>query len=144
MTPQTVPRLAAAIVQNIKAKSTRFQLSLDPAGLGRVDISVQIGTNGQITAALNFNSPQAAEALKAHAAELQEALQQAGFNLSGSDLSFTSGGPNQQSAQGQGQGQGQSPSTPSYGAAATAAAEPQPQAPSPSASSPTDGLDIRI
>jgi flagellar hook-length control protein FliK len=145
VTPQTVTKLAAGIVQNIKAKSTRFQLALDPAGLGRVDISVQIGPDGQITAALNFNSPQAADALKAHAAELRDALQQAGFSLSGSDLSFTAGGSNQQSAQGQGQGQGQSQSTPSYAtAAATAAAEPQPQTPAYAASSTSDGLDIRI
>lgn len=142
--PQTVAKLAAGIVENIKAKSTRFQLALEPAGLGRVDISVQIGLNGQISAALNFNSPQAAEALKAHAAELRDALQQAGFSLSGSDLSFTAGGSNQQSAQGQGQGQGQSQSTPSYAAAASAAAEPQPQTSAYVASTSTDGLDIRI
>ena len=138
---QTVPRLAADIVQNVKAKSSRFELTLDPAGLGRVDISVRIGADGALSASLNFNSPQAAEALKAHAGELRDALQQAGFDLSGSDLSFTAGGSGQQPDKGQGQ---PSPS-PAY-ATATASSEPQVQ-PTPAVqatSSPADGLDIRI
>ena len=139
---QTVPRLAAGIVANVKAKATHFDLSLDPAGLGRVDISVHIGADGALNASLNFNSPQAAEALKAHAGELREALQQAGFTLTDSGLSFTAGG----SGQGGGQGQGQPSHGPSYTASNSSAAEPQNQ-PTPAAeaaSSPADGLDIRI
>ena len=65
---------------------------LDPAGLGRVDVSIRIGADGAVSAALHFSSPQAADALKAHAEELRSALQQAGFTLGGSDLSFTTGG----------------------------------------------------
>ena len=138
---QTVPRLAAEIIQNVKAKVSRFELALNPAGLGRVDISIRIGADGALSASLNFNSPQAADALKAHASELREALQQAGFNLSGSDLSFTAGGQGQQSDK----GQGQPSATPTYTAAA-ASTEPLTQsAPAIQAtSSPADGLDIRI
>ena len=138
---QTVPRLAAEIIQNVKAKASRFELALNPAGLGRVDISIRIGADGALSASLNFNSPQAADALKAHASELRDALQQAGFNLSGSDLSFTAGGQGQQPDK----GQGQPSATPTY-AAAAASNEPQNQsAPAIQAtSSPADGLDIRI
>ncbi|HEY5412239.1 MAG TPA: flagellar hook-length control protein FliK [Caulobacteraceae bacterium] len=138
---QTVTRLAADIVQNVKAKTSHFQLALDPAGLGRVDINVRIGADGALSATLNFNSPQAADALKANAGELRDALQQAGFNLSGSDLSFTAGGSHQQSGQGQGQSH-------SFTGAAFASATPELQAPPASAiqaaSAPADGLDIRI
>ena len=138
---QTVSRLAADIVQNVKGKASRFQLALTPEGLGRVDIDVHIGADGALNASLNFDSPGAADALKAHAGELREALQQAGFNLSGADLSFTAGGSGQQS----GQGQGQPSASPRY---AAAAALPEPQAAPALANhvtaSPSDGLDIRI
>ena len=141
VTAQTVPRLAADIVQNIRAKSSHFELALNPAGLGQVDISVRIGADGALSASLNFNSPQAAEAMKAHAGELRDALQQAGFTLSGSDLSFTAGGSGQQPDK----GQGQPSATPTYTAAG---ASPEPQSQPSTAikatSSPADGLDIRI
>ena len=138
VTAQTVTRLANDLVQNVKAKTSRFQLALEPAGLGRVDISVRIGPDGALSATLNFNSPQAADALKAHAGELRDALQQAGFSLGGSDLSFTAGGSNQQSGQGQGR---------TFTGSSVAAAPEIPAQPAPAiqtASAPADGLDIRI
>ena len=140
---QTVSRLAAGIVQNLKSKASRFQLALDPAGLGRVDISVRIGADGALSATLNFNSAQAADALKAHAGELRAALEQAGFNLGGSDLSFMTGNSGQQSGGSQGQPAGR------LGFASAALSDPEPQAPSSAPISQTvgsgaDGLDIRI
>ena len=89
---QTVSRLAADMVKKIQAKASRFDLALDPAGLGRVDVKVRIGADGAVTAALSFDSPASAEALKSRSGELRAALEQAGFNLSGSSLSFTAGG----------------------------------------------------
>jgi flagellar hook-length control protein FliK len=89
---QTVSRLAADLVKKLQARTTRFQVALQPAGLGRVDVNIRIGADGAVAAALNFDNPQAAEALKARAGELRTALEQAGFQLSGQDLSFTSGG----------------------------------------------------
>ena len=138
---QTVSRLASGIVQNLKSKASRFQLALEPAGLGRVDISVRIGADGALSATLNFNSTQAADALKAHAGELRAALQQAGFNLGGSDLSFMTGNSGQQ----QGGSQGQSTGRQSF--ASAAAPEPQGAVSAPisqTVASGADGLDIRI
>ena len=137
---QTVSRLAADIVQNVKAKASRFQLELAPAGLGRVGIDVRVGADGALSASLSFDNPQAAEALKAHAGELREALQQAGFTLSGSDLSFTAGGSDQEPRQGQGQ---PSPSS-TYAAPSSTDPSVAPAAAIPSTASPSDGLDIRI
>ena len=138
---QTVSRLASGIVQNLKSKSSRFQLALEPAGLGRVDISVRIGADGALSATLNFNSPQAADALKAHAGELRAALQQAGFNLGGSDLSFMTGNSSQQ----QGGSQGQSAGRPSFASTATPDSQAAPPAhAAQTVASSADGLDIRI
>jgi Meckel syndrome type 1 protein len=85
--PETVANLAAQIIKKLEAKTTRFDLELDPHGLGRVDVRVEIGAHGKMTASMVFENPQAANELKARAAELQRTLEQAGFDLSGG-LSF--------------------------------------------------------
>ncbi|HEX8233884.1 MAG TPA: flagellar hook-length control protein FliK [Caulobacteraceae bacterium] len=86
----TFARLAAAIVQRLENRRTRFELELDPDGLGRVEVKVEVGPSGALTAALRCDDPAAAELLRGRAHELKAALQQAGFDLSGG-LSFTSG-----------------------------------------------------
>jgi flagellar hook-length control protein FliK len=97
--PETVANLAAQIIKKLDAKTTHFDVELDPAGLGKVNVRVAIGADGQVSAALACHNPQATEVLKARSDELHQALQQAGFNLSGG-LSFETG-----SGQGGGQGQ---------------------------------------
>jgi flagellar hook-length control protein FliK len=96
--PETVANLAAQILKKLEGKTTRFDVELDPQGLGKVDVRVEIGATGQITAAMTFDNPGAAAEVKARAAELQKALEQAGFDLSGGSLSFDV------ADQGQGQG----------------------------------------
>jgi flagellar hook-length control protein FliK len=85
--PETVAALAAQIVKKLDGRATRFDLELDPAGLGKVDVRLEIGAQGRITAALTCDNPHAANELRARANELQRALEQAGFDLSGG-LSF--------------------------------------------------------
>jgi hypothetical protein len=97
--PETVANLAAQIVKKLGGRSTRFNLELHPAELGRVDVRVEIGANGRVTAAMAFDTPQAAQELRARSADLQRALAQAGFDLSGG-MSFDVAG--QQNRQGQG------------------------------------------
>jgi Meckel syndrome type 1 protein len=85
--PETVASLAAQIVKKLEGQSTRFDLELDPAGLGKVDVRIEIGAHGRLTAAMTCDNPQAAAELRSRATELQRALEQAGFDLSGG-LSF--------------------------------------------------------
>jgi flagellar hook-length control protein FliK len=54
---------------------------------------------------LSFDNPSAAAEAKGRAADLQQALQQAGVNIGQSGLSFTSGGGQGQGAAWQGSGQ---------------------------------------
>lgn len=82
-TPETVANLAAQIVKKLEGKSTRFDVELNPHGLGKVDVRIEIGAQGRITAGMVFENPQAAADVKARAAELQRALEQAGFDISG-------------------------------------------------------------
>lgn len=86
-TSATVANLTAQISKKLEGQSTKFDVELNPAGLGRVSVSVEIAASGKMTAAMSFDSPQAAAELRARSHELQRALEQAGFDLSGG-LSF--------------------------------------------------------
>jgi hypothetical protein len=97
--PETVANLAAQILKKLDGRSTRFNVELTPAGLGRVDVSVEINAHGRVSTAMAFDSPQAAADVKARSADLQQALEQAGFDMSGG-MSFDVAG--QQNRQGQG------------------------------------------
>ena len=81
--PQTVANLAAQIVKKLDGRTSQFDVQLDPAGLGKVDVRIAIGADGRMSAAMRFDSPQAAAELKSRSAELQQAMEQAGFDLSG-------------------------------------------------------------
>ncbi len=81
--PQTVANLAAQIAKKLDGRSSRFDVQLDPAGLGKVDVRLEIGASGKMSAAMTFDTPAAAAELRARAGELQKALEQAGFDLSG-------------------------------------------------------------
>lgn len=85
--PETVAALAADILKKLDGRSTRFEVELQPAGLGRVDVRIEIGVAGKLTAAFAFDSPQAAAELRGRSADLQRTLEQAGFDVSGG-LSF--------------------------------------------------------
>lgn len=81
--PETVANLTAQILKKLQSQSTRFNIELTPHGMGKVDVRVEINVHGRITAALTFESPLAAQEVKARAAELQRTLEQAGFDLTG-------------------------------------------------------------
>jgi hypothetical protein len=134
------------MVQRLDGKATRFEIQLDPLGLGKVNVSVQIDARGRLSAAMTFDNPDSAEALKARAGDLRQALEQAGFDLSGTGLSFEAdlgagfaggrwGDPDQASdARGRGK---------AFGAAADAA-DVADQALPTRQSRAARGLDIRI
>ena len=89
--PETVAHLASQIVRRLEGRSTRFDIALDPAGLGSVQVSVEINPRGELSAHLTFERGDTAAELRSRAAELQRALEQAGFDLSRGGLSFEHG-----------------------------------------------------
>jgi flagellar hook-length control protein FliK len=95
--PETINRLVAGIISKVDGgQATRFDLQLDPLGLGKVDVSVEIGADGRMVAALSFDNAQAASDLRSRGQELRQALEQAGFSISDSGLSFDFAGQNPQ------------------------------------------------
>lgn len=107
----TVTNLAAQIIQESGGKASRFDITLNPAGLGQVNVQVQITAKGELTAALTFQKPEAAGELQARAADLSQALKDAGFDIAPGGLSLafagdmgmgsSGGGASQNSAQDQ-------------------------------------------
>lgn len=96
--PETVATLAAEILKKLDARTTRFQMELNPAGLGKVDVRLEIGAHGRLTAAMAFENPQSAQDLKNRSGELARALEQAGFDVSDGlsfDVADNSGGSKQ-------------------------------------------------
>ena len=83
-----MPGLASEIVRQAGRKASRFEVALNPDGLGRVDVRLDISADGKLSARLAFDRPEAAAALGAQAGELRQALSQAGFDVSPQALTF--------------------------------------------------------
>jgi hypothetical protein len=110
-TSETVANLTAQIGKKLEGRVTKFDVELTPGGLGHVSIAVEIAASGKMTAAMSFDSPQAAAEVRARSHELQRALEQAGFDLAGGltfDVNGERGGDGRGLAQQQQQNDGAS------------------------------------
>ncbi|HKT53424.1 MAG TPA: flagellar hook-length control protein FliK [Caulobacteraceae bacterium] len=87
-----VSQIAEQTIKNLSGKSARFDVALEPAGLGQVNVKIQIDQTGQVSAAFSFDNPHSAAAAKSQSSQLQQALEQAGFNVAHGGLSFDVGG----------------------------------------------------
>ncbi len=85
-------QLATQVVKAVAGKSTHFDIALEPAGFGRVDVKLQIDDQGQVSAQFSFDTAHAAAEAKAQVGQLQQALEQAGFTVGQGGLSFDVGG----------------------------------------------------
>ncbi len=92
-TVETAAHLAANIIRRLEGRSTRFDMVLTPEDLGRVDVSLEIDSDGRLAARLAFDNPAAAADLRGRADELRRQLQDAGFQLSNDSLDFSQRDP---------------------------------------------------
>ncbi|SPU47220.1 Flagellar hook-length control protein FliK [Brevundimonas diminuta] len=144
-TVETTAQIAAQIVKKLDGRSTRFDMALTPEGLGRVDVSLEIESDGQVTARLAFDNPAAAADLRARADELRRQLLDAGLQLSRDDLEFAERDPS--SGFGGGAFERQ-PDRRAFSGAARLAAEADSVVPPPSAwtslSLTPDRVDLKV
>jgi hypothetical protein len=93
--PETVAHLAAQMIQRLDGLTTRFDLSLNPQSLGRVDVRIEIGAKGALKARMAFDNAASAHELSGRHAELRAALQSAGFDVPEGAITYdvASGGP---------------------------------------------------
>lgn len=94
-------RLAIEIAATAQAGNSRFEIRLDPAELGRVDVRIEVDRHGNVTSHLTVEKPETLAMLRNDAQQLQRALDDAGLKTSDSGLQFSlrdqSSGQNQNS-----------------------------------------------
>ena len=80
--------LAVQIARRFEQGMSRFEISLSPAELGRLDISMQVSDDGRVHAVLRAERPETLELLKQDARALETQLRQAGLDVGSNALSF--------------------------------------------------------
>jgi hypothetical protein len=81
--------VAVEIAANVKSGKSSFEIRLDPADLGRIDVRVQIDQNGQVTSHLTVEKPETLSMLRQDAPQLQQALNDAGLKTDSGGLQFS-------------------------------------------------------
>lgn len=88
VTIEATAQIAAQILRRLEGRSTRFEMALTPDELGRVDVKLDIDSEGRLNARLAFDNPAAATDLRGRADELRRQLEDAGFHLSEDAFEF--------------------------------------------------------
>jgi flagellar hook-length control protein FliK len=123
--------------------SNEFQIWLDPAELGRIDVKLEIDkARGTVMTHLVVDRPETLAMLQRDASQLQQALSQAGLDPSGGGLNLSLRGD----GSAQGGGGGQQGDAPRSGAASWSrdSAEAPQDIPPARVLRGYGGLDIRI
>jgi flagellar hook-length control protein FliK len=87
-TIEATAQIAAQILRRLEGRSTRFEMALTPDELGRVDVKLDIDSEGRLNARLAFDNPAAATDLRGRADELRRELEEAGFQLAEDAFEF--------------------------------------------------------
>jgi len=87
-TIEATAQIAAQILRRLEGRSTRFEMALTPDELGRVDVKLDIDSEGRLNARLAFDNPAAATDLRGRADELRRQLEDAGFHLAADAFEF--------------------------------------------------------
>jgi flagellar hook-length control protein FliK len=87
--PVPVSGLAVEIAASAQSGKTRFELRLDPADLGRIDVRIDVDRNGQVTSHLTVEKPETLTMLQQDAPQLQQALNDAGLKTGSGGLQFS-------------------------------------------------------
>ena len=87
--PVPLSGLALEIAASAKSGKSRFEIRLDPADLGRIDVRIDIDRNGQVTSHLTVEKPETLSMLRQDAPQLQRALDDAGLKTGNGGLQFS-------------------------------------------------------
>jgi chemotaxis protein MotD len=101
--PVPLSGLALEIIASAQSGKSRFDIRLDPAELGRIDVRIDIDRNGHVTSHLMVEKPETLSLLRQDAAQLQRALDDAGLSTGNGGLQFSL---RDQSSSGQDDGSG--------------------------------------
>jgi flagellar hook-length control protein FliK len=95
-----LPQIAFELARQTSEGNTRFQIRLDPAELGRIDVQLDIDTSGQVNARLVVEKAETLDLMQRDQRGLEKALHQAGLDSAKTNLEFSlkqnNGGDGQQ------------------------------------------------
>ena len=91
-----VASLAAKMAQRLHDGATRFTVRLDPPELGRVDVRLEVDTDGRARAVLAVERPEVQAELSRHSRDLERALGEAGVSVEEGDIEFTLTDPDEE------------------------------------------------
>lgn len=84
----TPDQVAVHVTRAVRSGMNRIEIRLDPESLGRVEVTLEVGRDGRVSALVLTENREALDALKAEARALQQALQDAGLKPDADSLSF--------------------------------------------------------
>ncbi len=87
--PVPLNGLAADIALRAAGGNSRFEIRLDPAELGRIDVRLDVDKHGNVTSHLTVERPATLDMLRRDAPQLQQALENAGLKTGDSGLQFS-------------------------------------------------------
>ncbi len=87
--PVPLNGLAADIALRAAGGNSRFEIRLDPAELGRIDVRLDVDKHGNVTSHLTVERPATLDMLRRDAPQLQQALEDAGLKTGDSGLQFS-------------------------------------------------------
>ncbi len=80
---------AANMAQRVQGGGTRFEIRLDPAELGKVQVKLEVSADNRVEAVLSSHRPEVLADLQRGADALRRALSDMGFDLGSDGLSFS-------------------------------------------------------
>jgi len=81
-------QVTVQITKAISAGADKISIHLKPADLGRVDVKMEVGHDGRVTAVVTADNKSTLDLLQRDSKELQQALQNAGMQMDNDSLSF--------------------------------------------------------
>jgi len=81
--------LAVAIAARAQQGSNQFDIKLSPPELGRIDVQLNVDSNGQVTSRMTVERPETLQLLQSQQPQLQHALEQAGLTTADNGLQFS-------------------------------------------------------
>lgn len=144
--PTQVPNTAIAMQMNkhIQKGISNFEIRLDPAELGRVDVKMEISADGRLTAHMVVENPETLDLLRKDAQALEKALSDAGLDMDEEGMTFSLSEDNQQTASQETEGGGKNGSSALSGQESGSEDDTVSTASTYYFSNNTSGVDIRV
>ena len=104
--PHTAQQMAGQITRSFNNGHKVFDIRLDPAELGKVDVRLELRADNRVHAVLTAERPETLNELQRSARDLERALADAGLDLSEDGLTFQLGDDSNAGASGEDTGSG--------------------------------------